>query len=405
VTGLAIESATEHVEVRVEGGDGVPLAHVVEDVGHGHTRRLTPLVRAALDQAGVKPGDLKWVAADLGPGSFTGVRVGLATAHALAMVAGAELLGASSLAALALAFEARRSLIVPLVPAGRRDVYAGFFRGDARGETRLFAAPCVGPPAAVLERVAEARRALGDVAVRFVGPGAAREHESLAAAEPESADSTFRADGLSAADLARAARSSGGRARGLPAPGESLRPTYVRPAQAEERVRRRALGETRVTLRPMTHADLPAVAAIERRVFLDPWPQASFEAELRDPAVHARIAEREGRLAGYAMTWLGAGHGHLGNLAVAPDQRRRGVATALLDDLLERARIMSVQSVTLEVRVSNSEAQALYRSRGFRVAGLRHRYYRDGGEDALVMEWRVSPSLHQPTEVGSEGRS
>ncbi len=405
MTGLAIESATSHVEVRVERDDGTALAERVEEVGHGHTRRLTPLVEDTLRVAGVSLGDLGWIAADLGPGSFTGVRVGLATAQALAMVSGARLVGASSLTALALGTRAPRALVVPLVPAGRRDVYAGFFRGDARGDTRLFAMPCVGTVEVVLDRVAEARDVLGEVAVKFVGPGAARECQALEAAWPGSTTPPWRAAGLSAADLARAACATGGSARGLPVPGAATAPVYVRPALAEDTVRHRALAGIPILLRAMTPADVPAITTIERQVFPDPWSDAAFLGELRQPGMHARVADREGRLAGYSLTWLGSGVGHLGNIAVAPDQRRRGVAAALLDDLLDRARAMTVQSVTLEVRVSNAEAQALYRTRGFRVAGLRRRYYRDGGEDALVMEWRAAAPPRVPAPARHETRS
>jgi ribosomal-protein-alanine N-acetyltransferase len=154
----------------------------------------------------------------------------------------------------------------------------------------------------------------------------------------------------------------------------------------------------------MTRDDVPVVTAIEQQVFPDPWSETAFQGELRDPAVYACVAERDGRLAGYAMTWIGGEQAHLGNLAVAPDQRRRGVALALLDDVLERVLVRNVQIVTLEVRVSNFEAQALYRNRGFRVAGLRHRYYRDGGEDALVMEWRISQALHPSSAARSQER-
>ena len=386
--GLAIESATAHVEVLVCGADGACRAHLVEEVGFGHTRRLTPLIAAALAQAGVAPRDLQWLAADLGPGSFTGVRVGLATAAALALATGARLLGASSLASLAHGVGARRALVIPLVPAGRRDLYAGFFRADPRGRVTLLAAPRVGEPAMVLDATAECQALIRDASVRFVGPGAAREHATLEAAYPGSTAPAWRAAGLSARDLAAAATLAVGAAGGLPAPGAALKPLYVRPAQADERVRHRALADLPVTLRPLAGADIPAVVAIEQRVFPDPWTPEFFRSELGLPMVHARVAELEGRIAGYLVAWLGSGEGHLGNLAVLPEARRRGVARLLLEALLDRARVLGVPSISLEVRVSNFAAQALYRGYGFRLAGLRRGYYRESGEDALIMQWQ-----------------
>lgn len=389
--GIAIEAATEHVEVLVRGADGQPLAHEVEEVGHGHTRRLTPLVSRALERAAVRPAELRWVATDLGPGSFTGVRVGLATAEALALASGGEVVGASSLAALALASAATRSLVVPLVPAGRRDLYAGFFRADGRGAVSLLAAPRVGPPAEMLMAVAEVLPTMVGATVRFIGPGAAREQETLECSHPGSTSPAVRFDGLSANDLAEAALSRRGPRAGLPGKGEATNPLYVRPAQAEERVRHRVTAADPVTLRPMREDDLRRIAAVEREVFGDPWPESFFLSEISQPMVHARVAEQDGELAGYSVAWLGAGTGHLGNLAVVLGRRRRGIARRLLDDLLERARALRCEALSLEVRVSNFAAQGLYRAHGFRLVASRRGYYRDTGEDALIMEWRAQP--------------
>lgn len=387
MSGLAIEAATDHVEVLVADDRNAPLAHVVEEVGHGHTRRLAPLVDDALRRARVAPRALRWIAADLGPGSFTGVRVGLASAQALGLAANAPVVGASSLSSLALSTRARRALIVPLVPAGRRDLYAGFYRADSRGVVSLMSAPRVGTIAETLDAVAEARGALGPSVVRFVGPGVARERVLLEQAWPGSTSPAWREEGLSALDLAHAARSRRGVAAGLPAPGAPLQPLYVRPPQAEEKVRRRALASEPVTLRPFTPEDVQAIAAIEKRIFQDAWTPAFFLSELRQSMVYARVAEHAGRIVGYFVSWLGAGTGHLGNLAVVPELRRLGVAGLMLDDLFTRARELGARTLTLEVRVSNSAAQALYRARGFRLVGLRRGYYRETGEDALVMEW------------------
>jgi len=388
MSGLAIEAATSHVEVLVRDDDGRTLAHEVEEVGHGHTRRLTPLVARALGRARVAPSALRWVAADLGPGSFTGVRVGLATAHGLALAGGARVVGAGSLSALAHGTRAKRALIVPMVPAGRNDNYLGFFRADARGDVRLLAAPRVLALAAALDAIDEARRVAAVGAVRCVGPGAARWRAALDARFPGTTDEPHRFDGLSAVDLADAALARGGPAAGLEPAGEPPRPLYVRSAQAEERVRHQVSAALPLTIRAFRTGDIPAVEAIEQRVFSDPWPASFFLGELDQPLTWARIAERDGAIAGYSLAWLGVGGGHLGNLAVIEKERRRGVAHALLVDLFAAARARGVDRIALEVRVSNFAAQALYRAHGFGLAGLRRGYYRDTSEDALIMEWR-----------------
>ena len=334
-------------------------------------------------------------------------RVGLATAEALALAAGARLSGASSLASLALGCGARRALVVPLVPAGRRDLYAGFFRAGSRGDVTLLAAPRVGPVPEVLAAVDEALAIAGVKAVRFVGPGAGRERALLERALPGSTAPAFRFEGLSALDLAAASFASLGPLAGLPGAREPLNPCYVRPAQAEERVRHVATAGDPVTLRPMEERDLARIALIEREVFSDPWPESFFRGELAQEGVRARVAEFGGVLAGYSVAWLGAGIGHLGNLAVVAGRRRRGIARRLVAELLEHASAEGVTRLTLEVRVSNFAAQALYRGHGFRLAGLRRRYYRDTGEDALVMEWRspVTESARRAEARTPEARS
>ena len=403
MTGLAIEAATGHVEVLVRSEGGESLAHEIEDVGHGHTRRLAPLIARALERAAVRTADLGWIAADLGPGSFTGVRVGLATAHALALASGARVLGASSLAALALGSGARRSLVVPLVPTGRRDLYAGFFRADARGGVTLVAAPRVVTPAELVEAVEEARAIVARAPVRFIGPGAGRDRATLEQAFPSSTSLTLRHDGLSALDLATAVLSERGPAAGLPAAGEETRPLYVRPAQAEERVRHRATAADPIRFRAMSGDDIPRIAGIERDVFSDPWPESFFRGELAHAGVFARVVEQEGEVVGYSLAWLGGGSGHLGNLAVVPGRRRRGSARRLVEELLAHAREQGVETLSLEVRVSNFAAQGLYRTLGFGLAGLRRGYYRDTGEDALIMEWRARAAVSAGSRVAAPG--
>jgi ribosomal-protein-alanine N-acetyltransferase len=145
-----------------------------------------------------------------------------------------------------------------------------------------------------------------------------------------------------------------------------------------------------IQVRRLTYADLPQVVAIERRAFTSPWSLAMFVLELSKPSGICLAAEIEGRLVGYTICSRYDTVWHVMNVAVDPDTRRRGIATALLERLLER--VAPESQLTLEVRRSNDGAIALYERFGFRSAGMRRRYYQDNGEDAIVM-WRTPATL------------
>jgi ribosomal-protein-alanine N-acetyltransferase len=144
-------------------------------------------------------------------------------------------------------------------------------------------------------------------------------------------------------------------------------------------------------IRRLTYADLPKVVAIERRAFPTPWSLAMFVLELSKPSGICLAAWEDGRLRGYMICSRYDTVWHVMNIAVDPDVRRRGVATALLDDLVARVDDLGA-CYTLEVRRSNGGAIRLYERFGFRAAGTRRRYYQDNGEDALIM-WRTPSTL------------
>ena len=144
-------------------------------------------------------------------------------------------------------------------------------------------------------------------------------------------------------------------------------------------------------IRSLSYSDLPAVAAIERRAFPTPWSIAMFVLELSKPTGVCLAAVRGGALVGYTVCSRYDTVWHVMNIAVAPEARRQGIASALLRELYARAGDDRAQ-FTLEVRRSNHAALDLYQRDGFRVAGMRRRYYQDNGEDALIM-WRTPATL------------
>jgi ribosomal-protein-alanine N-acetyltransferase len=149
-------------------------------------------------------------------------------------------------------------------------------------------------------------------------------------------------------------------------------------------------GSEEIVVRAMSLDDIPTVVEIDRLSFPVPWPERTYRYELTEnPAAHLFVAQIAGqgsdRVVGYVGFWLIADEAHISTLAVHPNYRRRGVGARLLRAALERASGLGAEIATLEVRVSNQVAVTMYQGSGFRVAGRRARYYRDNGEDALVM--------------------
>lgn len=141
-----------------------------------------------------------------------------------------------------------------------------------------------------------------------------------------------------------------------------------------------------VGIAPMRRRHLRGVVAIEERTSHHPWSLGLFLGELRMPTSrHYLVALERHSVLGFAGLMVTGDEGHITNVAVHPDHRRRHIATRLLLVQFREAIRRGVDDVTLEVRVGNTAAQELYRHFGFAPEGVRRGYYADVGEDALVM--------------------
>ena len=183
----------------------------------------------------------------------------------------------------------------------------------------------------------------------------------------------------------------------------------------------------------MTMSDVPRVVEIERLAYPSPWPPSAYRKELQDNRWAHYIVLRDKQMSqesvsvpapgpekprrffslsflpgratatvsspdltsivGFAGLWLMVDEAHVTTIAMHPNFRRRGLGEYMLASLIEIAYDIGAKWVTLEVRVTNYSAQNLYRKYGFREAGLRHRYYSDNQEDALIM-W--TDEIHSP---------
>jgi ribosomal-protein-alanine N-acetyltransferase len=135
----------------------------------------------------------------------------------------------------------------------------------------------------------------------------------------------------------------------------------------------------------MRPADLEAVLAIERRSFAMPWSESTFRALMRRPSALLVVAEQDGVVAGFAVTWYAADEAELGDIAVLPELRGRGFGRALLEGVSAESKRRGARFLFLEVRESNERARSVYERAGFVLVGRRPGYYVSPREDAIVM--------------------
>ena len=147
-----------------------------------------------------------------------------------------------------------------------------------------------------------------------------------------------------------------------------------------------------IVYRKMNEADIEQVYNIETTCFTQPWSRASLLSEITKNAVARYIvADDGGTIAGYAGMWILFDEAHMNNIAVLPEYRRQGIATALILNLMQAAAAEEALRMTLEVREHNYKAQRVYYALGFAYAGTRRHYYSDTGENALIL-WNDSIS-------------
>lgn len=142
-----------------------------------------------------------------------------------------------------------------------------------------------------------------------------------------------------------------------------------------------------IVYREMRETDVPFISRLEEETFSMPWSAASFLQMIEKEDTAYYVAEEDGRLLGGCGLLMIAGEGNITNVVVAPDVRRRGVATGLLTYLLMEGDRAGLTAYTLEVRVSNAAAIGLYEKLGFMSEGIRPNFYEKPTEDAMIM-WK-----------------
>ncbi len=144
-----------------------------------------------------------------------------------------------------------------------------------------------------------------------------------------------------------------------------------------------------LVIRKATEKDVCQIADLDKICFSLPWSEQAFRKELNDNNLAFYIlaeAKETGQIVGYAGVWLIQEEGHITNVAVHPDFRRKHIGMAIVDVLMKESRKRAgTLTFTLEARKSNTAAIELYKKFGFLEVGIRKGYYQENKEDAVIM--------------------
>lgn len=393
---LAFDTASEMLALCVGdvAGDDVRVIEAADAAAPRKSDQVL-LSRASvmLERAQLAPADVDMVVVGRGPGSFTGVRIGIATAKGVACGLGCPVYGVSTLDAVAWhAWRGGvRGKIGVVEDAMRKEVYPVRFELDDTGVTRLDLDNVAKPAdvAAAWVESAQPLTLLGDGLKKH----AALFDDELFTLAPQE---LWTPDGEGLLQAYAALRDAGKLASGNPA---TLLPVYTRLSDAEEAERSklsivdtmpasgvadgRAVGG--LFLHPMSVNDAQAVAALQERAMpKDAWTCGKLADEVGRADRSWWVARKNGELVGCAGGQVVDGELCIFNVCIDPQERRQGIAQRLLERVTTDARALAADTVTLEVRCDNGPAIALYHALGLADVGVRPRYYHDRA-DAMIM--------------------
>ncbi len=404
-TVLAVDTSTDMLACVVGRVAADGAVTVLAACDHLCRRRanveLVSTVQQVLADAGLAMADVDAVLAGRGPGSFTGVRIGIATAKGLACGAGLPLYGTSALDAMAWSAWGAgvRGMLAVAGDAMRGEVYPGIYELDETGAHRRFPAETVLKADACVAAWA-ARPDAGELTLTGNGLLKYRarfEEAGFSAFAPEEAWYPTGEGLLRAAAEARALDLQ---------PGDPalVLPIYTRLSDAEEAERTRlglktpptaeltgvddALAGAHTQLRPMTVNDTAAVAELEAAAYEGtahtPWTERMFYEELTQPGRSWWLAHDQGRVIGFAGGVLAGADFEIEEVVVETARRREGIARRLVARVAYDAQMLGATSVSLEVDEGNEPARALYGRLGLSEEGRRPGYYA-AGHDALIL--------------------
>jgi len=393
---LAIDSSGLTATVAVVE-DTQTVAEYTINYKKTHSQTLLPMIDEVVKMTELDLGTIDAIAVAGGPGSFTGLRIGSATAKGLGLALNKPLIHVPTVDGLAYNVYGCEDIICPIMDARRNQVYTGIYTFSKKAGTKE-GSNLVEPVFQVIkmqmavsieelaERLNRYRRP-----VVFLGDGVPVYENILA--EKLTVPYSF-APAYMNRQRAAVVGTLGIQyyKAGKFETAEEHRPDYLRVSQAErERAQREK--EAEIIVRELKVEDSAAVAEMEQQIFSDPWSEKSVMETVQQKQSVCFAAEKAGHILGYLLVYHAADEAEIARIAVQKEARRQGAAGKLMQALEHYCEEHKMEKLLLDVRESNEAARSFYTKNGFVEDGIRQGFYTNPSEDAVLMSRQLGADV------------
>ena len=362
-----------------------------------HSQTLLPMIDEVVKMTELDLGTIDAIAVAGGPGSFTGLRIGSATAKGLGLALNKPLIHVPTVDGLAYNVFGCEDIICPIMDARRNQVYTGIYTfskkaGEKEGTNlvepvfQVIKMQMAVSIEELAERLNRYRRP-----VVFLGDGVPVYENVLA--EKLTVPYSF-APAYMNRQRAAVVGTLGIQyyKAGKFETAEEHRPDYLRVSQAErERAQREK--EAEIIVRELKVEDSAAVAEMEQQIFSDPWSEKSVMETVQQKQSVCFAAEKAGHLLGYLLAYHAADEAEIARIAVQKEARRQGAAGKLMQALEHYCEEHKMEKLLLDVRESNEAARSFYTKNGFVEDGIRQGFYTNPSEDAVLMSRQLGADV------------
>lgn len=375
---LGIETSAKTCSAAVTNGLKTAAEYTINS-GPNHQPHLMPMIKQMLCDINLELNEICAIAVSTGPGSFTGLRIGIASAKGLALSLKKPIIGIPALDGMAFNVPAPDSIICPVIDVRKGEICSAIYRNKTMesGECTMekLTGYMVMPLEELLKKINEKTIFTGEILPLRDRIKAKLGSKAVFTPPPFNIP---RASNIAFLGYIR-------KSTGWQTDISKIQALYVR---CQDAVTNREQKEPlSITLAEMQEKDIPQVMAIEKVSFTDPWNEDMFRN--RNSESYFITARHGEKVLGYACGFFLQDEFHLGNIAVHKDFRALGIGRKLLGGIICFSRSKNSKYVTLEVRERNVFARNFYQRAGFKTTGIQKKYYKDTNEDAIKMSLKL----------------